>query len=254
MNDLPEDQGSGLGQTEIRERLLQSCWNETLGVATARLVHDFNNLLTGILSLSDAYASQVSPDNPLHEGLALMNQNARQAVDVVQNLSRLYREQSGAPSYQNLNDLGAQYALLLGRILPRHTTTSFEAASESLAVYIDPVEFRKVVLSVCLLFAGVLPHSGRMVLKTSRPASLEISSEILEAERESISSFFDRPKTARATRTELVYDLAMEFLRKNGGNLSARLERGWARAVLSLAPADFTELERDLARQAIKAR
>jgi hypothetical protein len=247
MNDLPENQGSGLGQTN--ELLLQSCWHETLGIATGRLVHDFNNLLTGILSLSDAYLTQVPPDNPLHEGLALMNQNARQAVDVVQNLSRLYREKAGPPSYQNLNDLAAQYAALLGKILPRHTTTTCEPAAESLAVYIDPIEFRKVVLSVALLFAGVLPHSGRMVLKTFPPASLEISGEVLDAERESITGFLQRPNPPGATRSELVYHLAMEFLHKNRGKLSTRFEGGWAIAILSLPRSDFTELERDLARQ-----
>jgi hypothetical protein len=54
MKDLPENRGPGLGQTQ--ELLLQSCWNETLNTATVRLVHDFNNLLTGILSLRRAFS------------------------------------------------------------------------------------------------------------------------------------------------------------------------------------------------------
>ena len=248
MKELPDTQGPGLGHARLHEALLESCWNETLAHTTARLVHDFNNLLTGILSLSDAYLTQVAADNPLREGLALMNQNARQAVDVVQNLSRLYREKPGAPSYQNLNDLGSEYAALLRRILPRHTTTKFESATESLAVYIDPVEFRKVVLSVSLLFASVLPHSGEMLLRTCAPAVLEISGEVLAAEHQSIEGFFEKAKPPRATRAELVYDLAMDFLGRNGGKLSAKLESGRAIAVVSLRPSDLTELERDLAK------
>ena len=252
MKSLPENQGSGLGQTQAQ--LLQGCWHETLGVATSRLIHDFNNLLTGILSLSDAYLLSVPPDSPLHEGLTLMNKNARQAVEVVQSLGRLYREQSGPPSYQDLNDLGAQFAALLQKVVPRHTKVVFEAAAESLPVYLDPVEFRKVAFSVALLFASAVPTTGEVSLKSFAPASLEIACDVCQAQSDLLKGFFNREKSPDTGRAELVYDLAMSFLERNGGQLTTRMEQGRAIAVLALRPSDFTELERDLARNASEAK
>jgi hypothetical protein len=255
MNDLPENQESGLGQTQ--ELLLQSCWNETLGIATMRLVHDFNNLLTGILSLSDAFVAQAKADNPLHEGLILMNQNARRAAQIIDQISRLYREQPGSASYQNLNELVPAAAALLQKIIPRHTTLKTECGSESMPVYVDPVGFRKVVLAIALLLAEALQHSGQILLKSfaaGDSVSLEISASELDATSSVVGSFFKKHDGFALTRGTLVYDLAQNFARKNRGGLTRRLEDRRATVSLSLPKSDFTELERDLRKAAGDAR
>lgn len=247
MNDLPDNQESGLGQTQ--ELLLQSCWNETLGICTMRLVHDFNNLLTGILSLSDAFVAQVEPGDPLHEGLILMNENARQAAQIVDQISRLYREQTGSASYQNLNELVPAIAALLQKIVPRHTSVKSECGSESLPVYVDAVGFRKVVIAIALLLVEAAPHTGHILLKTFASGdsiSLEISANELQANSGALRSFFEKHDGFTVTRGALVYALAQDFARRNRTGLTRRLENRRATVSLSLPKSDFTELERDL--------
>jgi signal transduction histidine kinase len=249
MKDLPENRGPGLGQTQ--ELLLQSCWNETLNTATVRLVHDFNNLLTGILSLSDAIVSQVTPENPLYEGLSLMNQNARHAAEIVEQISRLYREKPGRASYQDLNQLATAFGALLQRIFPRHTSVALECASESMPVYLDAVEFRKVVLTIAFLFAEALPSQGEVRLRTSASkgaVSLEISATGVAPNAERLRAFFEKQDGLSFTPGALACNFAQEFLRKNGGGLARRIEEGCATVSLSLPKSDFTELERDLQR------
>ncbi len=247
----------------MRELLLQGCWNETLGVATTRLLHDFNNFLTGILSLSDAYLSDLKPDHPLREGLVLMNQNAREAAQIVQSIGRLYREVSGPPSYQNINELVGAITALLQKVLPRHMSAVADGASASLPVYVDPVEFRKMVLTTALLLAEALPHPGELHLRTSsapptfavdeapsgQNAWVEISAEVTEAQRGLIDPFFGKCESSEAKRGRLVRDLAEDFLSRNRGGLITRLEKGHAAVCFWLPQSDFTEMERDLARQ-----
>src|SRR5688572_6925136 len=91
-------------RVQLTQRLAHANWNGILGVATSKLVHDFNNLLTGILSLSDAYLTMVQADNPAREGLKLLNQNARVAAEIVQQIGLLFREVPGRRSYQNLRE------------------------------------------------------------------------------------------------------------------------------------------------------
>ena len=254
MNDLPGNQGPGLGQTEAL--LLQSSWNETLSTATVRLVHDFNNLLTGILSLSDAIVSQVTPDHPLHEGLSLMNQNARHAAEIVEQISRLYREKPGSASYQDMNQLADAFGALLQRILPRQTSLVVELSPGSLPVYVDPVEFRKHVLTIAFLFAEALSAQGKVNLRTSAAdfICLELSASGVDAKASGLRAFFGKQDATNLAHGALAYHSAQEFLRKNHGGLARRLENGRATISLSLPKSDFTEMERDLRRAGGSAR
>lgn len=154
-------------RVNLSQQLAQAHWEGALGAATNRLVHDFNNLLTGILSLSDAYLTMVQPDNPAREGLRLLNQNARQAADIVQEIGRLFREVPGQRSYQNLRELASTAGDVLRRVLPRHSSVTVKANPESIPVYLDPAELKQQVVALGLnltppiiLEAGLEHHAA----------------------------------------------------------------------------------------------
>jgi hypothetical protein len=246
MNDSPQL------DPETRQHLICSSWNETVGTATMRLVHDFNNLLTGILSLSDAYLQQVEESNPVREGLSLMHQNARQAAGIVREIMRLYQEQPGKPSYQDLIHLVPYTCELLKTILPRHTALSIETASQSLPVYIDPIGFRRAFISVALMLAEAMPPQGELSVKTIRvdsappTCSVEISAP---CRQEMIGGFFAETSRRLPDRAGIVRLAAEDFLNQNGGGLRASLKEKRANISLWLPPSNFTELERDLAKK-----
>lgn len=137
-------------QVHVKQELAQSHWKATLGTATQRLVHDFNNLMTGILSLSDAYLLRLSADNPAREGVQLINQNARQAANIVHQIGGLFRDVPGRRSHENLAYLAGAATEMLRRVLPKYSTLKLDCKSETIPVYVDAVELRQVIVSVAL--------------------------------------------------------------------------------------------------------
>jgi hypothetical protein len=135
---------------ELARELAQSQWKAILGTATQRLVHDFNNLLTGVLSVSDAYLLRLKEENPAREGLQVINQNARQAADIVQQIGALFRETPGRQSYQNLCDIAKAAADILGRVLPKYSVVNVDLKTDSAAVYVDATELKQVIVSLAL--------------------------------------------------------------------------------------------------------
>lgn len=199
-------------------QLSQAQWNATLGSATNRLVHDFNNLLTGILSLSDAYLTLIKPDNPAQEGLKLLNQQARQAADIVQQIGSLFREAPGRRSHHDLRGIVTSAADILQRVLPRHTSLKVQGESEPIAVHLDAAELKQVIVS---LATAVGPAS--LVLETRPPARLQISGEMTEALNDKSPAMIH----------------ARSFAERNDAELAAH-ESSFT---LNFRPADFSDAE-----------
>ena len=251
MNDRPK-----LDQ-ETTQYLIRSSWNEILGTATMRLVHDFNNLLTGILSLSDAYLVQTDDGNPAKEGFALMNQNARQGAAIVREISRLHQEQPGSPSYQDFARLVPDSCELLKKLLPRYTIIRTDFRTSSLPVYVDPVSFRRAFMSTAFMLVEASAPQGELVVMADASAadcSIELSAQIGSAQSDQVRSFFGKSTECSLDRAGVVRLVIEDFLTRNAGKLDARLEENRAVILLSLPQSDFTELERDLAKKTASAK
>ena len=152
---------------KIAERRLSSAaWKQTLATLTMGLAHDFSNILAGILSLSEGFLSQIDESHPFASGVGLIRQNAWQACQLVQRMMSLHRCQVGEQNYHDLNELLAELADLLRRVLPRRIALESELASQQLPLYVDAVELRQVVLNLALNAAEAMPQRGKLVFQT----------------------------------------------------------------------------------------
>src|SRR6266481_940072 len=87
-------------QMLLESRLLSSAWKTTLADLTPGLAHDFNNVLTGILAVSEVCLAQVDARHPFHEILSLIKQQVQEASQLVHRIARLHQEAPGCYDYQ----------------------------------------------------------------------------------------------------------------------------------------------------------
>lgn len=159
-------------QTIIEKRLAAAVWKETLALLTMGLAHDFNNVMTGILSLSESYLSQIDPRHSFYEGLSLIKHNAFQASQLVHRIMHLHHGKAGNRTYHDLNEITKDAAELLGKVIPRRIEIKRDLAAESLALYVDAVEFRQVIINMALNAADAMPDKGQIIFQTSLHAEL----------------------------------------------------------------------------------
>lgn len=153
-------------QALAERRLATAAWKETLGLLTLGLSHDFNNLLAGIMGLSEAYLSQIEPSHPLREGLQLVHKNSQQAAQLIRRIAQLHRGTTGTRGYHDLNNLVKEGAELIGKVIPKRIEVTSNLASEQLPLYIDPVEFQQTIINLALNAAEAMPEHGRIILRT----------------------------------------------------------------------------------------
>ena len=153
--------------TIAERRLANATWKETLGLLTLGLAHDFNNVLGGILGLSEAYYSQTEPGHPFREGLGLLQKNARHAAEIIQRLVQLHQIRTGHRSYHDINALVTEAADLIGKVIPKRIELTTTLAAESLPIYGDAAELQQTLLNLALNAAEAMPERGCLRLVTA---------------------------------------------------------------------------------------
>jgi PAS domain S-box-containing protein len=159
-------------QTIAEKRLSSAAWKETLSVLTMGLAHDFGNVMAGIHALSETLVDQAGGDGEFNEGVALIKQNARQASQLVHRIINLHQGRTGESNYHNLNEITADLADLVQKIIPRRMELAVVLTVEALPVYLDAVELRQVVINLVLNAIDAMPQTGRLVLRTAGLATL----------------------------------------------------------------------------------
>lgn len=253
-------------QTIAEKRLATASWKEALAVLTAGLAHDFGNVMAGIHSLSDTCATQLDPQHPAQELLALVKTNALQANQLVQRISRLHHGKVGERSYEDLNALVKDLEDLIRKIVSRRIQVSLSLADGQLPVYLDAVEFRQVLINLALNAAEAMPGGGQLRLETAlweappplhlacgappRPpavclAVMDTGHGIKTAHLPAIFDPFFSTKTANKGSGLGLYNARLFIERHHGGISVETLEHQGTTFRLWLPRSDFTEAERD---------
>ena len=152
-------------QTIAEKRLASAVWKETLGVLTMGLAHDFSNIMAGIYSLSETYQTTIDPAEEMHQGFGLIKRNSMQATQLVQRILALHQGKVGQRNYYNVNELVTD-TLEVVRKTVRRVTLHTAFSLEQLPLYIDPVEFRQVLVNLILNAADAMPEGGELSITT----------------------------------------------------------------------------------------
>ncbi len=161
---------------EVETRLAQAAWKEALSAVTMGVVHDFNNALTGILSLSEYFLMQVDAQHPFHEGLTLVRQNTHQAAQLAHRLLRLHHDKPGSREYRDLSQVASNLEDILRRTLSKRIELTCQWAATPLPVEVDVVALQRVIVYLAQNAAQGIPDRGKIHFETSlhrEPPTLE---------------------------------------------------------------------------------
>ena len=152
-------------QTIAEKRLSTAAWKETLALLTMGLAHDFSNLMSGILSLTELTVSQLGPEHASAPTLNMIRQSSLQASQIVQRIVSLHRSKTGTRQYLDLGQIVPELVELVTKVLPRRIRVQTELPGGQLPVYLDAVEFRQVVLNLALNAADAMPNRGALAFR-----------------------------------------------------------------------------------------
>jgi two-component system cell cycle sensor histidine kinase/response regulator CckA len=153
--------------TPIEETQLQAQRWEAVGRLAGGVVHDFNNLLTGVMLYCDLLLSSLDARDRRRRYAEEIRSAIMQGTGLVKQLLVFARPQATPVGTLSLNEIARGMNDLLARLIGEHIDLELRLDPELGAVNIDQAQAQQVLLNLVLNARDALPNGGRITVETS---------------------------------------------------------------------------------------
>lgn len=154
------------GNTPAEESLIQAQRWEAVGRLAGGVVHDFNNLLTGVMLYCDLLLSALDPRDRRRRYADEIRAAVVQAGGLVQQLLVFARPQAAETSTLCINQIAGAMQGLLTRLIGENISLDLSLEPDLGLVKIDQAQAQQIFLNLVLNARDALPDGGRIVVET----------------------------------------------------------------------------------------
>jgi two-component system NtrC family sensor kinase len=152
----------------LQDQLIQSEKMSAIGQLIAGIAHDLNNPLASVVGFAD-YLSEVPMVPPaLREPLAVIQEEAERASNIVKNLLSFARKQEHQRRPTELKPLlDATFLLLRNQLMANRVEARIEVEADLPMPDIDPNQIQQV-------FVNLINNAAQAIASTGRPGTVEV--------------------------------------------------------------------------------
>jgi len=153
--------------SQTQSQLIQAQKMQAVGQLAGGIAHDFNNLMTVITGRAQLLLRQLRPGDPLRRDVDAISATAQRATDLTRQLLAFSRKQVLEPKVLNLNQVVADLAPMLRRLIGDHVELVTALDPDLGQTKADPRQLEQVLMNLALNARDALPDGGRITLETA---------------------------------------------------------------------------------------
>jgi len=148
------------------EQLLHSQKMEAIGQLAGGVAHDFNNVLSVILSYGEILLDEMSKDDPKHADMAVIVGAAQRAATLTRQLLAFSRRHVIEATVVDLNTAVRGIDTMLRRIIGEDIDLRTALAARPLTVRADTSQLEQVIMNLTVNARDAMPKGGTIELET----------------------------------------------------------------------------------------
>jgi PAS domain S-box-containing protein len=151
----------------LESQLRQAQKMEAVGRLAGGVAHDFNNMLTAIMSYAELLHSDLPDEGTLHDNLDEIRQAARRAAGLTRQLLAFSRQQLLEPRVLDPNDIVMGLEKMLRRLIGEDIDLVTKLGSPIGRVRADPGQIEQAILNLVINARDAMPSGGRLAIETA---------------------------------------------------------------------------------------
>ena len=161
----PRKAAEALRRTE--EQLRQSQKMEVVGRLAGGMAHDFNNVLSVILSYSVLLLDGLAASDPMREDLEEIRRAGTRAAELTRQLLTFSRQQILEPRVLDLNEVVGAMDKMLERLIGESVELTSVAGPRLGHVRADPTGVEQILMNLVVNARDAMPTSGKLTIETA---------------------------------------------------------------------------------------
>jgi PAS domain S-box-containing protein len=152
---------------KLEAQLRQGQRMEAVGRLAGGVAHDFNNILSVILSYTEMHLEELTPGDPYRDDLTEVHKAGERAVGLTRQLLAFSRKQILKPRISDLDQIVQGVEKMLRRLLGEDVELTLLAANSLDEVYADPGQIEQVIMNLVVNARDAMPIGGKLTIETA---------------------------------------------------------------------------------------
>jgi signal transduction histidine kinase len=149
------------------EQLRHAQKMEAVGRLAGGVAHDFNNILSVILSYTTFAIDAIKPGDPIRDDLETVRGAGERAADLTRQLLAFSRQQVLEPRVVEMTRIVHGIEKMLARLVGEDVAVSIHAASDTGKIYADPGQLEQVIMNLVVNARDAMPRGGKITVEVS---------------------------------------------------------------------------------------
>lgn len=156
------------GDIDFQDQIAHSQKMQAVGQLAGGVAHDFNNMLTGIMTASLMLKKQVSDDEKLMKYISIIDQAVERSADLTKNLLNFSRKQPLALNIIDLHNCILNAVKLLNSTTDKRISISAVLCEGSSTIIGDKSQIENSILNLGINASHAIEGEGSIRIKTDR--------------------------------------------------------------------------------------
>ena len=154
-------------QKALEAQLQQSQKMDAVGRLAGGVAHDFNNILTVILSYTELMLADYKGNGTVRTDIGHVRSAAERAAELTRQLLAFSRKQVMHPTVLDINAVVGELHSMLGRVIREDVRLETKLGGSIWPVSVDRSQLEQVLMNLAVNARDAMPNGGSLLIETS---------------------------------------------------------------------------------------